>query len=164
LADRLCRGLALAAWRGTQPRARAAGLVLFTALPDREKGHLAAELSRAAAEAAALAGAPAFAGNALAAAVPAVAPEDLEQHLLRAAELFAEADQSARLGGRLEFARLELSEARLRTPRWAALASRAAMAAEERPADAKPDETAVAAELKTARAAAERSRKQGGAR
>jgi hypothetical protein len=80
-------------------------LAVWADLTDRGTGRAAFEAETAAADVAAREGAPAFAANVLAGAVPRVPEAALPAHLLRTAELFLAADDTVRAEVVLEFAR-----------------------------------------------------------
>lgn len=107
----VCAGVALAALRADDLELQALGLELFLG----QQGELGvskdAALLRAAAEAAAGLGAPAFAANLLATATPVVPPSRLPEHLARVVSLYEAAGDRVRAETVRDYAR-----ARFRRP------------------------------------------------
>jgi len=97
-------------------------LAVWAELTDRGSGRAAFEAESVAADVAAREGAPAFAANLLAGAVPRVPAPALLGHLLRTAELFLSAGDSVRAGVVIEFARARAGRKGLPGPRWASVA------------------------------------------
>ncbi|HEY4222819.1 MAG TPA: hypothetical protein VGO62_15790 [Myxococcota bacterium] len=101
----LCRVIDLEAFKeaGAQPDADA--LTLYGLLPDRLSGASGYALARIAAEQAAQQGAPLFAAHVLSASSVSAPVSELEQHLVRTAELYLAADDPARAGAVVAYAR-----------------------------------------------------------
>jgi hypothetical protein len=108
-------------------------LAVWAELADRGSGRAAFAAESAAADVAAREGAPAFAANVLAGAVPRVSAPALIGHLLRTAELFLTAGDSVRAGVVLEFARARAGRRGLRGPRWASVERAVRSGAPSRP-------------------------------
>jgi len=155
----LCRRLVLEALRDDDPAARLDALATYERLPDRDRGPLAAPLSRAAAEVAAANGAPGWGGRVLAATVEEAEPGALEPHLRRAAELFLDAGDRARAGVIVAFAEGRLPGKALGSPAWKAIRARLDPPASLRaPAIERAPEREAETDLAAARAAAARAR------
>jgi hypothetical protein len=132
-------------------------LAVWAELTDRGSGRAELEAEGAAADVASRAGAPAFAANVLAAAVPRVPASALPAHLLRTAELFLAAGDTVRAGVVLEFARARAGRKRLAGRRWASVARSVragARAPEEPPAPLHADASAALDAAKQATRAA----------
>ena len=136
---------------------------VYLALPAWDRGPLAPELSEAAADLANHIGAPVFGGNILSSVLSDVAPANLSDHLVKAAELYLEGDDIARTRLVIEYARTRLGKRM--TGRWISLEKKlAARVASEEEAAARPplkvdvDADAIARELAAARAASARAR------
>jgi hypothetical protein len=138
----LCGDILLAALR--EPGARGAqALTLYLNTPSRDRGPLAVDLARAAAERSAAAGGPAFGANLLSAVSGQVPAARLGDHLARAGELYLEGGDRIRASVVLEFARSRLPRAQMESPRWTRL-SRAVAARPGAAAHAQPPEVAGA--------------------
>jgi hypothetical protein len=94
-------------------------LGVYLSLPKWDHGVLAVEMSQAAADLAGQMGAPIFGGNILAAVAPEVSPKMLSDHLLRAAELFLQGEDTARTRLVLEYAQTRL--VKRESHRWMAV-------------------------------------------
>lgn len=140
-----CRRLVLAALLQGEGAALHAAVEIFLTLPDRDRGALLVDLHAAAAEAAAKLGAPVFGGNLLSAVSARVDAVDLENHLLRAAELYLEGQDGARARVIVEFARTRTTD--LKGQRWASV-RHGLTVAETRAAEARPDNEPVPAKDK----------------
>ncbi len=116
----LCRRIVLSALRHTVPRDSDLAMEVYLALPDRDKGLFHIELAEAGAEASARLGAPVFGAKLLAAVAPDVAAASLDDHLLRAAELFLAGKDPARARVIFEFIRSRMGQAP-NSPRWASV-------------------------------------------
>ncbi|WP_373049443.1 hypothetical protein [Vulgatibacter sp.] len=159
----LCRRIVLEGLRSDDPVVRADALAAFADLDDEAGKPLAAALARAAAEVAAETGAPAFGARSLSATVEEAEADELPAHLLRAAELFLEADDLVRAEVILAFARRRLPPALLASASWRAVErglEPAAAAPPLPPAPSAPTErsSAIADDLDAARTAASRAR------
>jgi hypothetical protein len=113
-----CRRLIHFALATPAPEGGLEALDAFLSLPGRSRGPMAAELARAAAERAALLGAPVFAGNVLAAAAPEVRVEDLPAYLLRASELYLFGGDWPRAAVVLDYAEARLPRQKVAGTRW----------------------------------------------
>ncbi len=122
----LCRRLVLFALKFPDLDGAVETVEAYMALPGRTEGFLAIEMVRAAAEKCLAIGAPLFAGNLLAASVPWVEGTDVDaigDHLLRSAEMYLVAQDSARARTLYEYADGRIGRKRLTGPRWAAVAA-----------------------------------------
>jgi tetratricopeptide (TPR) repeat protein len=140
----LCRRLVLFALKFPDLEGAIEAVEAYMALPGRTEGFLSIEMVRAAAEKCLAIGAPLFAGNLLAASVPWVEGTDVEaigDHLLRSAEMYLIAQDSARARTLYEYADGRVGRKRLAGPRWAAVA--AATVGINGHGNAQSDETAV---------------------
>lgn len=106
-AQGLCQRLAQVAMETDDDAVRMTGLRIFLTDGVREGPH-EAEVSMIAAQAAEALGAPRFAGALYSAATPLVAPADLEQHLLKTAQLFLAAKDPVRANVILDYAESKL--------------------------------------------------------
>jgi hypothetical protein len=150
----LCHRMLLAALRS--PPAQSDGAVgLYLSLPDRDRGPLALDLGLLAAARAEEMGAPGFAANLLASVAGLVTASDEPGHLLRTAELYLAGGDAVRAAVVLDYARVHLGKAALRSPRWSAVTratgSRRRAAEAARPAAAPPEIAAAAQALERAR-------------
>jgi hypothetical protein len=124
------------------------------------------ELARAAAERAAALGAPVFGGSVMTSVFQIVSPDEIAEHLLRTAELFAAGNDLAKAGVVLEYAESRLDARQMSDARWLAL--RARLREQENAATASVDPRVArrieelsrqaAADLAAGRALAERAR------
>ena len=110
--DILLDALRQPAERGTQ------ALAIYLATPSRDRGPVAVDLARAAAERCRSSGAPVFAGNLLSAVTGTVGPGQLSDHLANTAELYLEGGDTSRASVVVEFARSRLGPAQLGSARW----------------------------------------------
>jgi hypothetical protein len=120
----LCRRLVLFALKFPDLDGGGEAVEAYMTLPSRTEGFLSIELVRAAAEKCLALGAPLFAGHLLAASVPWVEGTDvaaIDDHLLRAAEMYLVAGDLARAKTLLEYADGRIGRKRLIGPRWAAV-------------------------------------------
>jgi hypothetical protein len=120
----LCRRLVLFALKFPDRDGAIEALDAYMGLPSRTEGFLSIELVRAAAERSLDLGAPLFAGHLLAASVPWVEAVDVDaigDHLLRAAEMYLAAKDSARARTLFEYADGRVGRRRMTGPRWAAI-------------------------------------------
>ena len=118
----LCRRIVLFALKFPDKDGGFESLEAYMTLPLRTEGYLAIEMVRAAAEKALDLGAPLFAGHLLAASVPWVEGADtdaINEHLLRATEMYLTAKDAARARTLFEYADGRLGRKRLLGPRWA---------------------------------------------
>lgn len=102
----VCAGVALVSLRGDDLELEALGLELFLHLQQQVGTSQDTVLLRAAAEAAAHLGAPAFAANLLATATPAVPPARLVEHLARVATFYEAAGDRLRADVVRDYARV----------------------------------------------------------
>lgn len=121
LGENLCGRIALEAMRADLPADRAEGLSLFVSLENRTTSPLAFELSAAAAEVAAAAGAPLFAANTLSVTVDFAPKRRLAGHLLRMAQLYLDAQDPVRAEVVADFAARRLTPKVLGAKEWAAV-------------------------------------------
>jgi hypothetical protein len=154
-AESLCRQLALAALREPGADGAVDALTLYFAVPVDLREPTAAPLAEAAAAKAAAIGAPVFAANLLATTVAHTPPEDLNERLLRTAELYLAGDDSARARAIVDFARTRLRRAALAESRWAGVIRSTSAAPENA---AKTTDAGAAKELARALAAAAQAR------
>jgi hypothetical protein len=120
----LCRRLVLFALKFPDRDGGVEAVETYLGLPLRTEGPLAIEMVRAAAEKALDIGAPLFAGHLLAASVPWVEGNDLDglnEHLLRATEMYLIAREGARARTLFEYADGRLGRRHLLGPRWASV-------------------------------------------
>jgi len=147
LGEDLCSRIALEAMRADLPGDRAEGLSLFVSLENRTTSPLAFEMSTAAAEVAAAAGAPLFAANTLSVTVDFVPKRKLAGHLLRIAQLYLDAKDPIRAEVVADFAARRLTPKVLGAKEWTEV--RAALRRMSR----EPPAPAGAPELEAARGA-----------
>jgi hypothetical protein len=126
-----CRRLIWWAMEAAPPEHAAEALELYLSLPGRIGGPHAMQMARAAAEQAAILGAPVFAGNLMASVAGSVAPGDMPEHLMRTAELFLAGGDRPRAQLLLDYADSRLSPRQLGGSRWAAV--RRGLASPEEP-------------------------------
>jgi hypothetical protein len=120
----LCRRLVLFALKFPDDDGGLETLETYLSLPQRTEGYLSIEMVRAAAEKALDIGAPLFAGHLLAASAPWVEGADIEainEHLLRSAEMYLTAKDSARARTLVEYADGRIGRKRMIGPRWTAM-------------------------------------------
>jgi len=117
----LCRRLVLTALRKVPLEESAKIMETYMLLPDRTTGPVAVDLARQAAEVAAKLSAPKFGANLLSAVTGAVPANELNEHLLRAAELFLMGDDPVRARLIYEFAEARGMVKELRSTRWMAV-------------------------------------------
>jgi hypothetical protein len=116
----LCGDILLEALQ--QPGARGTqALALYLDTPSRDRGPLAIELARAAADRSLASGAPVFAATLLSVVSSAVPRSQLSSHLARTAELYMAGGDAVRATVVLEFARSRLSSEELGSARWTRL-------------------------------------------
>jgi len=118
----LCRRLVLFALKFPDKDRGVEAIETYMNLPLRTEGYLSIEMIRAAAEKALYIGAPLFAGHLLAASVPWIEGADvdaLNEHLLRATEMYLLADDMARAHTLFVYADSRLGRRHLLGPRWA---------------------------------------------
>jgi hypothetical protein len=121
----MCRRVLLSALAHPGREAGVEALETYLALPDRNDGPLAVALVRAAADKAAVVGAPLFGGRLLAASVSWTEGAALADHLLRAAELYSLAGDPPRTRVMLEYAETRFPRGQLGGARWNAVRVRA---------------------------------------
>lgn len=120
----LCRRLVLFALKFPDRDGANETLEAYLSLPSRTEGFLAIEMVRAAAEKALDLGAAQFGGNLLAASVPWVEALDIDalnDHMLRAAEMYLAGRDLARARTLYEYADGRIGRRRMSGPRWAAV-------------------------------------------
>ncbi len=120
----LCRRMVLFALKFPDRDGGAETLDVYLNLPSRTEGFLAIEMVRAAAERALDLGAPLFGANLLAASLPwveAVDVDAIDDHLLRAAEMYLTAKDLARARTLYEYSDGRIGHKRMLGPRWAAV-------------------------------------------
>jgi hypothetical protein len=142
--DALCRHILVRVLRELPQAATAGALAFALSLP--VKGPYAVELTRAEADTSAALGAPRTGATLLAAITAQVSAAELPDHLLRTAELYKAAGDTAHAAAVTEFARTRLPPDSFASPRWRAVT-------DESPKPA-PDHAALDKELLDARAAA----------
>jgi hypothetical protein len=163
---RFCRRLLLDLLEQSDATTARAALDVYLQLPRRLEGPMVLELARAAAERAAALGAPVFGGSVMTSVFQIVSPDEIAEHLLRTAELFAAGNDLAKAGVVLEYAESRLDARQMSDARWLAL--RARLREQENAATASVDPRVArrieelsrqaAADLAAGRALAERAR------
>jgi len=146
LGENLCSRIALEAMRSELPDDRAEGLSLFVSLENRTTSPLAFEMSTAAAEVAAAAGAPLFAANTLSVTVEFAPKRRLAGHLLRMAQLYLDAQDPVRAQVVADFAAKRLTAKALGAKEWSAVRASMRSMSREPPAPAGAPELDAARE------------------
>lgn len=126
----LCRRIALAALRQGTAQEIPAAMALYLALPGRDKGPLALDLGRAAAERAAELGAPLFGASQLSALTRLIPRDELSAHLQRTVELYLAGGDRTRAQVIADYARSK-SWLPLDKEKWPALETELSRAPEQ---------------------------------
>jgi hypothetical protein len=145
----LCRHILVVVLREAPQAKTADALALALSLPG--KGPYSIELTRAEADTSAALGAPRAGATLLAAITAQVSAAELPEHLLRTAELYQAARDTAHAAAVTDFARTRLPADSFASPRWRAVT-------DESPKPAAKDDGTFAKELEAAHAAALQAR------
>lgn len=117
----MCRRLLLFVLEHPSEEAASEAMEVYLDVPERDRGPYSRDLVRAAADKAALIGAPVFGGNLLAASVPWEGATELPDHLLRAAELYLLGHDKPRARVVYEYADSRIGQKLMVGRRWGAI-------------------------------------------
>lgn len=118
----LCVALLIPALKDSDLKTKAEALEAYLQIRAQDEGNPALRpLTRAAADAAQAVGAPQYAANLLASLTQHVAANELEEHLLKTAEMYLEAGDSVRAGVIIDFAKARLGAKRVSSRAWRSL-------------------------------------------